>query len=523
MAVSVTSEEVDAAVRVLRRISSAELDQTRFAELKAAGVALFGRTVTKEAFQGKEVLEFLAEQTRHKQTLRELKKLHALIKGDHRRERIGANECGLNAARKATLEQIKQECAALRLESGGGLCALMDSSQSITVQLSLSVAPHDGRTPVVRAALHTADGQASPMPCQTTDLRGDVIDELPESTVPPIGDFRRICNVCRGDCTHQARHEFYHQLCIKCAELNLEKRRQTADLSFAVALVTGGRVRIGYATVLKLLRAGASVVTTTRFPADAALRYSREPDFEAWQERLLVVGPMELADIRLVEGFCAELTRCCPRIHILINNAAQTLTRPPGWHVRMGQLEQRAWEQLPLSARMLIRTPLQLGTPVEEDRRGRKLGSTTVLPRLALPGEGAPTSDTPPTRGSGRREDVIAASPHASRPATLATTPDLSQSVKAAAAISLSVGEPAALDDFPAMTLDESRQPLDLSGVNSWSRRYVAAEAPPRAIVPRLRRPALVLRRRRHIATTYLHDPCVVRRECACAVPLQAR
>ena len=45
-----------------------------------------------------------------------------------------------------------------------------------------------------------------------------------------------------------------------------------------VAVVTGGRVRIGYAIVLKLLRAGATVLATSRYPHDAASRYAREPD-----------------------------------------------------------------------------------------------------------------------------------------------------------------------------------------------------------------------------------------------------
>ena len=39
---------------------------------------------------------------------------------------------------------------------------------------------------------------------------------------------------------------------------------QSADMAGMVAIVTGGRVRIGYATVLKLLRAGAHVLTTSR-------------------------------------------------------------------------------------------------------------------------------------------------------------------------------------------------------------------------------------------------------------------
>ena len=41
-----------------------------------------------------------------------------------------------------------------------------------------------------------------------------------------------------------------------CATFNFAKRNQSADLSGMVAIVTGGRVRIGFEIVLKLLRAG---------------------------------------------------------------------------------------------------------------------------------------------------------------------------------------------------------------------------------------------------------------------------
>ena len=63
---------------------------------------------------------------------------------------------------------------------------------------------------------------------------------------------------------------------------NFRKRTELADLRGRVALVTGGRVKIGYQAVLKLLRAGAHVIVTTRFPRDSAQRYAREADFGEW-------------------------------------------------------------------------------------------------------------------------------------------------------------------------------------------------------------------------------------------------
>ena len=62
----------------------------------------------------------------------------------------------------------------------------------------------------------------------------------------------------------------------------------TVGYAGKVALVTGGRIKIGYQIVLKLVRLGATVFATTRFPLDAAERYAREPDYEEWSDRLKV-------------------------------------------------------------------------------------------------------------------------------------------------------------------------------------------------------------------------------------------
>src|SRR5262249_14263362 len=52
------------------------------------------------------------------------------------------------------------------------------------------------------------------------------------------------CYVCKEKYTEI--HRFYDQLCPSCAELNYRKRTELADLRGRVALLTGGRVKIGY-------------------------------------------------------------------------------------------------------------------------------------------------------------------------------------------------------------------------------------------------------------------------------------
>src|SRR5580765_4637148 len=74
------------------------------------------------------------------------------------------------------------------------------------------------------------------------------------------------CYVCKQQ--YREIHHFYDQLCPTCAALNFFKRTELADLRGRVALLTGGRVKIGYQTGLKLLRSGAQLIVTTRFPRD---------------------------------------------------------------------------------------------------------------------------------------------------------------------------------------------------------------------------------------------------------------
>src|SRR5690242_4327467 len=98
----------------------------------------------------------------------------------------------------------------------------------------------------------------------------------------------RACYVCKQPFTKV--HRYYDSMCEPCGDFNYSKREQSADLTGEYALVTGARVKIGYQASLKLLRAGAHVIVTTRFPIDAADRYATEPDFAKFKDRLQVHG-----------------------------------------------------------------------------------------------------------------------------------------------------------------------------------------------------------------------------------------
>src|SRR5437667_6044028 len=116
-----------------------------------------------------------------------------------------------------------------------------------------------------------------------------------------------------------------------CADLNGPKRHQTADVAGRVALVTGARVKIGYQAAIMLLRAGARVIATTRFPRDAARRYAREPDFREWGDRLAIYG-IDLRHTPSVETLCRELLDRFDRLDFIISNACQTVRRPVGFY-----------------------------------------------------------------------------------------------------------------------------------------------------------------------------------------------
>lgn len=139
----------------------------------------------------------------------------------------------------------------------------------------------------------------------------------------------RACYVCQREYT--TVHHFYDQLCCECGDFNYAKRSQTADLRGRVALVTGGRVKIGYQAAILMLRAGAHVVVTTRFPRDASQRFAREQDAADWSDRLEIHG-IDLRHIPSVEALCARLCQSLPRLDFIINNACQTVRRPPGFY-----------------------------------------------------------------------------------------------------------------------------------------------------------------------------------------------
>ncbi|MDG1696071.1 MAG: SDR family oxidoreductase [Ilumatobacter sp.] len=237
------------------------------------------------------------------------------------------------------------------------------------------------------------------------------------------------CYICK--IRYHEVHHFYDQLCPSCAALNYAKRGELADMSGMVVLLTGGRVKIGYQAGIKLLRCGAELIVATRFARDAAERYAAEPDFADWGDRLEIFG-LDLRHTPSVEAFCAHLLATRTRLDAIVNNACQTVRRPPSFYEHMMDRETAALESLPADVLQLV-------------------GSYETL-RNAAPS--LPLGDD--------RSAALA-------PAAEATdVPGLTRAAELSQAMLLPEDRPTVASLFPAGQLDQDLQQVDLRGRNSW-------------------------------------------------------
>lgn len=164
------------------------------------------------------------------------------------------------------------------------------------------------------------------------------MDRIESELDPDELSSERNCYVCKAEFT--TLHHFYDSMCKPCGDLNYRKRFQTASLDGKVALITGSRLKIGYQAALMMLRAGAMVIATTRFPVDSAERFAKEEDFSNWKGRLHIHG-LDLRHTPSVEIFASYIEQGYDRLDILINNAAQTVRRPPGFYAHLIENESK--------------------------------------------------------------------------------------------------------------------------------------------------------------------------------------
>ncbi|WP_031507856.1 SDR family NAD(P)-dependent oxidoreductase [Streptomyces megasporus] len=184
----------------------------------------------------------------------------------------------------------------------------------------------------------------------------------------------RRCYVCKR--RYHRADAFYHLLCPECAADNSARRRMRTDLTGRRVLLTGGRVKIGFHLALMMLRDGAELIVTTRFPHDALRRFEAAEGSGRWLDRLTVVG-IDLRDPRQVIGLCERLHADGRPLDILVNNAAQTVRRPPEAYAVLAEGERHAAAR-ELSAGMLY-------APGYRPLPGASLPQAALAP--ALPGQ----------------------------------------------------------------------------------------------------------------------------------------
>jgi NAD(P)-dependent dehydrogenase (short-subunit alcohol dehydrogenase family) len=296
------------------------------------------------------------------------------------------------------------------------------------------------REPVFRTPLPRPQNMALDAPIR--DDEGDE-DEWAEAEARRDEGARvvdaRLCYVCK---THfNEVHHFYDQMCPPCAELNYRKRTESADLRGRVVLVTGARVKIGYQAAIKLLRSGAEVIVATRFPRDAARRFSLEQDAPEWTQRLHIYG-IDLRHTPSVELLARHMLATYSRLDGLINNACQTVRRPSGWydHVihREEEAPQNAFERAVL----------------ERNRALRGGGPEMELARLSRAGgDGLARIGGEEIQATGLWKSAV-----------LSQVPLLAEDLERSQAL------------YPQGRLDQDLQQVDMRDFNSW--RMTLADVP---------------------------------------------
>lgn len=137
----------------------------------------------------------------------------------------------------------------------------------------------------------------------------------------------RICYGCSRP--FRRSHPVYLYSCASCGNTFQKYRHHTRNLNGRVALVTGGRTKLGHQVVLKLLRTHCHVIVTTRRPAVARDIFASYADYTAWQHRLHVYDtPVDLDTTHVLQVLVPlrdYIEHTFGHLDVLINCAAQTI------------------------------------------------------------------------------------------------------------------------------------------------------------------------------------------------------
>ena len=462
-----SADDIATAVRVLSRCGADDGALFRARPLRAVRKAVFPLLALASSLQfgGADPAAYAAAQERKKRAAleRNAQKLEDRRFLDKTRLRAGraaklsaltAQADGAGAAVPFLLDGVAEDDAPM---SAAGNAALDDADGGELAE-SDRADNFSGRDAAVKSE---GGGEG--------DGGGGVAGEVPADAkgegsgdAPRLLHGARACYVCKR--RFRELHEFYDTLCPACASLNYRKRMQTADLAGRYALVTGARVKIGFHCTLKLLRAGAHVIATSRFPADAAARFAAVADADVWASRLEIVG-LDFRDLTTLESFCTTLLRELPRLDIIINNACQTVRRPAAYYAPLMPAEV-APRSDPRTARFLLRDErfsAELSRAMSQRGAVRSLGDSTGAVG------GAAIAET-------TRELIADAVPVGASVGAAVTL--FGRSAPALSQMILTSDDAAGAAHMPEGIRDVNSQQVDLRRHNSWLARLDEVSTP---------------------------------------------
>lgn len=260
--------------------------------------------------------------------LQKLESLNSLLDGEAQDEEALARRAALAAYRvpdgvAITDGHSNDVCMQLLTDGSGGADGRANKRQKLLTGGAAAIMPPAAAaaSTTVAAASSSAGVGAATAASAAGSTAAAAAAAAPTKLVNPIK-----CYICKA--MFKDLHHFYDSLCPACAKLNFTKRGLSADLTGKIVLLTGARVKIGYRILVKLLRCGAFVVATTRFPHDLSVRLQLEHDHAAWRSRVHIYG-LDFRNLTVLEEFVALMYKKYTHLDAIINNACQTVRRPP--------------------------------------------------------------------------------------------------------------------------------------------------------------------------------------------------
>jgi NAD(P)-dependent dehydrogenase (short-subunit alcohol dehydrogenase family) len=144
------------------------------------------------------------------------------------------------------------------------------------------------------------------------------------------------CYICKKYYNPSVWIDVYDNLCLQCAKENYINKNLSTNLTDMTFFVSGGRVKLGFGTCLKLLRCGAKVITSTRYPHFAMKNYQSESDYDSWKDNLTIIK-CDFTKLQEIYSMIKLLEKY--NLNGIINNACQTIKASDYYYSTVKEIE----------------------------------------------------------------------------------------------------------------------------------------------------------------------------------------